>query len=82
MLSVYSRSISHRLLRIPSPEREGLSVMKILSQMHQLASQLIPTAVFCPEKIWSVRLAIFIDRFPLAGKLFRVFKKVYPEAIL
>lgn len=82
LLAFYSRSFAHRILRTEPARREGIDVKDFLLDMHKRAAALVPSAPFHPESDWSVRLALWIDRLPFAGMLFRLFKKIYRKPVL
>jgi glycosyltransferase involved in cell wall biosynthesis len=81
-LNAYTKGLSHRLIRSPLTDRNGLSVKKFIDETHQYATLLVPGKPYHPEKDLSIKLASFIDSNSFTGKLFRFWKKIYSRPVL
>ncbi len=67
----------HKLIYVPASERKELTIDAVLSSAKRSAAILLPDTVFIPEKFLSVKLAKFIDRIPLAKKIFLWYKSFF-----
>jgi glycosyltransferase involved in cell wall biosynthesis len=81
-LASYCKGMSHRLLRTPIKNRNGLSVSAFLNDCRQNANTLLPGNTYDPGSDKSVRLAKFIDSNSLTRTLFQWFRKLYARPIL
>jgi glycosyltransferase involved in cell wall biosynthesis len=80
-LLTYCKGLSHRLLRTPKNRRDGLTVGRFIHKCREYADRL-GLENFHPEKIFSVRLARWIDTNPLSRSAFLLFKKLFPKPLL
>ncbi|MBC7507501.1 MAG: glycosyltransferase [Ferruginibacter sp.] len=80
-LLLFCKGYSHRLLRTPLKNREGLTVGKFIKFTKELATMLGLQDKFKPEKIPSIKLAAFIDDNKMLSKLFLSFKKIYSKPV-
>lgn len=78
----YCRGLSHRLLRTPRSQREGLSVRQFVNRCKNYAVLLGFKESFYPESVFSIRLAIWIDSNSFSRSLFLAFKKIFPKPVL
>jgi glycosyltransferase involved in cell wall biosynthesis len=77
----YCRSLSHRLLRTPEPQREGITVTSFIEQCKKYADELAPANQFYPYKQFNIRLAKMIDNNILSRRLYLLFKKIFKKPI-
>ena len=80
-IGYYCRSLSHRLLKTPVAQREGMTVDSFLTQCRRYADVLSPGHDFVPHKQFSIRLAKQIDNNVLLRNAYLVFKKLYKKPI-
>jgi len=80
-LLFYCRGLSHRLLRTELEKRQGLLVRDIIKRF-KVYAQRLKIDPFSPEKIWSIRLGKFIDRYSLTRGAFLTFKKIFRKPII
>ena len=80
-INYYCRSLSHRLLRTPVSEREGMSVAYVIEQCKKYADELAPGNQFYPSRQFNIRLAKMIDDHILWRKLYVWFRKIYKKPI-
>ncbi len=81
-LLFYCKSFCHRLLRTPLEKRNGLTIKSTIKFFTELALKLNVQHQFTPEKILSIKLAIFIDNNILLRKAFLLSKKLYKKPLL
>lgn len=81
-LMFYCKGLVHRLIRKPKRLRPGVRVALFIKQCKAYANRLMLEKPFEPEKIFSIRLAKWIDRFALTRGVFLLFKKVYSKSVL
>jgi hypothetical protein len=77
----YCRSLSHRLLRTPIGERNGISVSLFIKRCKEFVEVLAPGKSFQPTKKLNVYLAEVIDNSSVLRSLFLLFKKVYKKPV-
>lgn len=77
----YCRSLSHRLLRTPASEREGITVSSFIGSCKAYVNILAPGNSFQPRKQFNIFIAEQIDNYPLFRKLFFLFKRIYKKPI-
>lgn len=77
----YCKGLVHRLIRKPKRLRAGVSVAGFIEQCKSFAKRLMPNQSFDPEKVPSIRLAKWIDRFALTRYLFLLYKKVHSKPL-
>jgi len=80
-ISVFCKSLSHRLLRTPYKKRGSETVANYVAKCRQAANELIPGNNFKPEKIFSIKMAIWIDSNFFTRRLFLLFKKIYAKPV-
>lgn len=80
-LNLYTKSISHFLLRVPKKHRENITVEKFVSQVKEKATILIGNDGFQPEKEFGIRLAGQIDSNGIFRNSFILFKKIYTKPV-
>jgi len=80
-IQFYCKALSHRLLRTSLSRREGLTMTEFVSKCKGYADSLVPGNDFQPYRLFSMRLAKFIDSNALSRALFLTFKKIYPTPI-
>lgn len=80
-LLFFCKGYSHRLLRTPLKNREGLTVGKFIRFTKELAIMLGLQDKFKPEKMPSIKLAALIDDNKILSKLFLFFKKIYSKPV-
>jgi glycosyltransferase involved in cell wall biosynthesis len=81
-LSLYSKGLSHRLLRTPMNKRNGKTVGYFIALTKSYADKLVPGNDFDPEKQFSVKVARQIDENILSRSLFLFFKKLRKRPVL
>lgn len=81
-LLFYCQGLSHRLLRTPKENREGLTVDQFIGQCRNYAAALGIYDQFKPEKKFSITLAKQIDKHAFTRSLFLRFKKLYPKPLM
>ena len=81
-LSVYCKSLSHRLLRTPIKKRDRLTVEQFINNCKQYARLLGIEDRFKPGKIFSIRVAKIVDSNVFTRFVFLSFKKIFPKPIL
>ncbi|HVS97178.1 MAG TPA: glycosyltransferase [Puia sp.] len=80
-IQTYCKGLAHRLLRTPLAKRDGLKVDSFVRQCQSFADRLIPGNEFAPYRIFSMRVAKYIDATWFTRQLFLWFKKLYPRPI-
>lgn len=80
-LLFFCKGYSHRLLRTPLKNREGLTVGKFILFTKELAIMLGIQDKFKPEKMPSIKLAALIDDNKISSELFLFFKKIYSKPL-
>lgn len=81
-LMFYCKGLVHRLIRKPKRLRPGVRVAAFIQQCKGYGDILMLEKPFEPEKIFSIKLAKWIDRFALTRGVFLLFKKVYSKSVL
>lgn len=81
-IRVNCKGLSHRLIRTPITNREGLTVTTFIKKCKEYADLLIQNNQFDPASIPSIRIAQLIDSNPIGRYLFLMFKKMFPRPIL
>jgi len=75
-----TKAMSHRLLRTPKNNRQGLTIEKVSTKIEIKCKEMdIP---YAPFKIKSIQIARFIETTPLLNELFLLFKKIYKKPVL
>lgn len=82
LLKFYCKGLTHRMLRTPLEERDGIFVKDVISDFKILGKRLSPSNPFNPFKTFSIRLGYFIDSNSATRSLFLLFKKIFPKPIL
>jgi glycosyltransferase involved in cell wall biosynthesis len=77
----YCRSLSHRLLKTPSHERNGMNVSDFINNCIKYNNLLTRKTKFLPLKQFNIRLAKFIDDNVILRKSYFFFKKIYSKPI-
>jgi len=77
----YCRSLSHRLLRTPETEREGMTVVSFVKECKKYADEIAPGNQFYPYQQFNIRVAKQIDNNILLRKLYLLFRKFYKKPI-
>jgi len=77
----YCRSLSHRLIRTPLKNRNGLTVGGFINKCKSYADRLVPGNSYNPLADKAVRLAKYIDASPLSRFLFLYFRKIYSKPV-
>lgn len=77
----YCKGLAHRLLRTPLSKREGLKVDAFVAQCQSFADRLVPGNELEPYRLFSMRLARYVDATSFTRQLFLLFKKLYPRPI-
>ncbi len=81
-IDFYAKGLSHRLLRTPKRLRKNNStVSNFLDMCKKNAILLIPDEEYNPSKRFSVKLAIFIDKYLITRSLFLLFKSIYKKPL-
>lgn len=80
-IQFYCKALSHRLLRTSRKKREGLTLAGFVIRCQGYADRLAPNNDFQPYRLFSMRLAKYIDSNALSRGLFLIFKKMYPTPI-
>jgi glycosyltransferase involved in cell wall biosynthesis len=80
-ISYYCSSLSHRLLKTPVAQREGMTVHEFIEECRKYADKLSPGSNFEPEKQFKIRLARQIDDNSILRNAFLLFKKFYKKPI-
>lgn len=75
------QALSHRLLRTRIKQREGLTVAGFVTICQDYARRVVPDQEFQPYRLFSMRLAKYIDSNAISRRLFLIFKKVYPTPL-
>ena len=81
-LERYTTSYAHRLLRTPLGGREGMMVKDLIGKSQEYAMTLGVQQQYHPEKIFSLRIANFIDQSAFLRLLFLGFKKIWKKPVL
>ena len=81
-LLFYCKSLSHRLLRTAMDKRNNITVKEFVQRTRELAKAFDPPLVYGPEKVLSIKMALFIDSNALLRKCFLLFKKMYSKPVL
>lgn len=80
-ISYYCGSLSHRLLKTPVENREGMTVHEFIQQCRHYGQILSPGSDFEPEKKFRIRIARQIDDNRILRNAFLLFKKFYKKPI-
>lgn len=80
-IQFYCKALSHRLLRTGRKKREGLTVAGFVAKCQNYAERVAPGNDFRPYRLFSMRLAKYIDSNALSRALFLTFKKMYSTPI-
>jgi hypothetical protein len=80
-IKFYCKSLAHRLLRTPEPDREGMTVKSFIDQCKRMANDLAPGNHFYPYKQFNIRLAMQIDSNFLLRRLYLLFRKIHKKPI-
>ncbi|HWJ27601.1 MAG TPA: glycosyltransferase [Flavisolibacter sp.] len=81
-IRVNCKGLSHRLIRTPFENRQGLTVATFVKKCKQYADLLIQNNQFDPISIPSIKFAAYIDSSTIGRSLFLLFKKLFPNPIL
>jgi glycosyltransferase involved in cell wall biosynthesis len=81
-LLFYCKGLVHRLIRKPKKMRPEVSVANFIQQCKTFAAKLMPGKPFEPEKVFSIKLAKWIDRSAITRKAFLLYKKIYSKPVL
>ncbi len=74
-------SLSHRLLRTPVKNRNGLSVKGFVSKCEIMAKLLLPQIIYKPNANFKILLAKIIDSNPLTRSIFLAIKKFFRKPL-
>ena len=77
----YCRSLSHRLLKTPLHERNGITVSDFINNCIKYNDLLTGKAKLQPLKQFNIRFAKFIDNNVILRKSYFLFKKIYTKPI-
>jgi glycosyltransferase involved in cell wall biosynthesis len=75
-----TKAMSHRLLRTPKINRQGLTIDKVTNEIAEKCIQM--EVSYAPFKIKSIQIARFIETTPLLNELFLLFKRIYKKPVL
>lgn len=81
-LLFYCKGLVHRLIRKPKKLRPGVSVAGFVQQCKVYANRLMLENTFQPEKVFSIKLAKWIDQFAITRSAFLLYKKIYSKPVL
>ena len=74
-------SLSHRLLRTPLQNRNGLTVAAFVKKCKAYADRLVPGNEYDPGKEFKIKLAAIVDSNTVFRKLFLGIKKIYAKPL-
>ncbi len=77
----YCRSLSHRLLKTPVAERNGMTVTGFINNCIRYNNLLSPGKIFDPLTQSNIKLAKMIDENMILRSLYLLFKKVYKKPV-
>ncbi len=80
-LLFYCKGFSHRLLRTPLENRNGLTIDMFIEKTKELAEELGVEKKYSPEKLFSIQIAKLIDSNPVFRKMFLGFKRIYSQPL-
>ncbi len=78
----FCKSFSHRLLRTPKEQREGLSVKMVVQKCKAYVILLASNKIFNPLYNFSILIPLLIDTNAITRQIFIWFKKLYQRPIL
>lgn len=81
-LLLYCKGLVHRLIRKPKKLRPGVSVAGFIQQCKDYANRLMLENPLEPEKLFSIKLAKWIDKFAIGRSAFLLYKKIYSKPLL
>jgi len=74
-------SLSHRLLRTPLQNRDGLTVKAFVKKCKAYADMLVPGNTYNPASQFKIKLAVMVDSNFISRKLFLSVKKIYAKPL-
>lgn len=78
----FCKGLAHRLIRTSKKIRTNITVEGLINNCKQYGKQLFPCKDFNPEKLASIKLAKWIDKYAIPRFLFLQYKRIYSKPVL